>query len=337
MIQKMVETHTDIFPEVAGFGPLHEGYREARKGKRYHEEVLRFSENLESNLLNLSEELESGDYRPKGFKEFEIFDPKHRIIEAPYFRDRVVHRSLHLSLEPVFENTFIYDSFACREGKGTHEGVDRAHYFLRKPENKYYLKCDIRSYFDSIDHSILKEKINRKVKDTRLIGLIDSLLGSYSSDLDDGKGLPIGTLYSQLFANIYLNGFDHFVKQSLQSDFYLRYMDDFVLFSDSKKRLHNLKKSMKGYLSSNLELSLPESKTCIEPVDKGLTFLGYRIFPSHREIRSRNKKKFRRKLSGFKDSSKDFQDVLKSIESWKGHSSHADAENLRRVTLGYLW
>lgn len=332
----MVETYSNVFPKVAGFGPLYKGYREARKGKRDHNEVLRFSKDLESNILDISRDLKTGEYEPKGFKEFEIFDPKHRVIEAPYFRDRVVHRSLYLSLEPIFENTFIYDSFACREGKGTHKGVDRAHYFLRKPENSYYLKCDIRSYFGSVDHEILKEKIRRRIKDPELLDLVDSLLDSYSSEVGEGKGLPIGTLYSQLFANIYLNSFDHFVKQKLQADYYTRYMDDFVLFSGSKDRLHGLEESMRGYLNNKLELKLPESKTCIEPVSKGLTFLGYRMFPSHREIRPRNKKKFKRKLSEFKSSSESFPDILDSIESWKGHSSHADTENLREDLLSML-
>jgi len=331
----MTTTHSDLFPEVASFSGLHQGFREARKGKRHHDEVLQFSDNLESNLLSLSRELESGCYEPKGFKEFEIFDPKHRLIEAPYFRDRVVHRSLHQTLEPVFDRSFIYDSFACREGKGTHEGVDRTHYFLRKPGNSYFLKCDIRNYFGSVDHEILLDRISCRVNDSKLMGLIDSLLSAYSSDIGEGRGLPIGTLYSQLFANIYLNGFDHFVKQSLQADYYVRYMDDFVLFSGSRDRLHSLEDSMRGYLRDNLELKLPEEKTCIEPVSKGLTFLGYRIFPSHRKIRSRNKKKLRRKIKKFqKQSSTDFEDFLTTIESWKGHAQHADTRNLLEKYLG---
>jgi len=315
----LTETFTDLFSEVASFSGLHQGFREARKGKRYHDEVLQFSEDLESNLLSLSRELKSGCYKPKGFKEFEIFDPKHRLIEAPYFRDRVVHRSLHQTLEPIFDRSFIYDSFACRKGKGTHEGVDRAHYFLRKPENVYFLKCDIKNYFGSVDHGILKERIRRNIGDSEIIELIGSLLASYSSDVGKRKGLPIGTLYSQLFANVYLNSFDHFVKQGLQADYYVRYMDDFVLFSDSKERLHNLEKAMKGYLRDKLGLRLPESKTCIEPVDKGLKFLGYRLFPTHRELRKRNKKKFLRKIRNFKIHSNEFEQVLDSIESWKGH------------------
>jgi len=333
---QLTETYSDIFPQIAGFKSLHEGYREARKGKRYNDEVLKFSDNIESNLLNLSRDLKPGDYRPKGFKEFEIFDPKHRVIEAPYFRDRVVHRSMYHTLEPLFENRFIYDSFACREGKGTHEGVDRTHYFLRKPENKYFLKCDIRNYFGSVDHEILLDRVRKVVDDSKVLGLIKSLLNAYSSDVGESKGLPIGTLYSQLFANIYLNGFDHFVKQSLQADYYVRYMDDFVLFSDSKERLHSLEDSMRGYLRDNLELKLPEEKTCIEPVCKGLTFLGYRIFPSHRKIRPRNKKKFRTKISNYKSGSESFEDFLDSIESWKGHSTHADTENLRKTILGSM-
>lgn len=332
----MVETFSNIFPEIASFESLYNGYREARKGKRDHEEVLRFSQDLESNLLRLSTKLKNGNYESKGFKEFEIFDPKHRVIEAPYFRDRVVHRAMHKVLNPIFENKFIYDSFACRTGKGTHKGVDRTHYFLRKPENEYYLKCDIRSYFGSIDQEILKDQIGRRVDDQAVINLIDTFLSSYSSDIGHDKGLPIGTLYSQLFANIYLNGFDHFVKQNLCADYYVRYMDDFVLFSDSKNRLHKLEASMRGYLSNQLKLNLPKSKTCVEPVSKGLTFLGYRIFCSHRELRPRNKKKFKRKLAMFKTGRVEFSKVLDSIESWKGHASHADTKNLSSEYLGEL-
>lgn len=321
-----------LFPKICSFESLYRGFREARKGKRYNVEVLRFSEDLEGNLLNLSRQLRERSYEPEGFKTFILFDPKERRISAPYFRDRVIHRSLHNTLEPVFEKRFIYDSYACRLGKGTHRAVDRLQYFMREKENSYYLKCDIRGYFDSVDHRVLREEISRKVDDEGIDWLVSKLLEDYSSDVGEGKGMPIGTLYSQLFANIYLDRFDHFVKQSLGVSYYVRYMDDFVLLSDSKHRLHDWKDAMQGFLEQELELDLPGCKTTLEPVEKGATFLGYRVFPGYRRLRKRNKLKFRRRLREQKEELKEgkisFQELRQSLASWKGHARHADTERL---------
>ena len=331
----MVNSYSECFDQIAGFQPLYKGYREARKGKRYNGEVLGFSKNVEENIYKLSDELLAGDYRPKGFKEFKLYDPKEREISAPYFRDRVVHRSLHQSLEPFFDKKFIEHSFACRKGKGTHAGVRQAQSFMRKQDSKYFLKCDVKSYFDSVDHRILLEILDRQIRDGRITDLVEVILA------DSGeRGLPIGTLYSQLFANVYLNEFDHFVKQGLQEDCYVRYMDDFVFFSDSKQRLHELREASQGYLREKLNLDLPFSKTCLEPVNKGLTFLGYRIFPGHRKLRKRNKKKFKHRLKVQKEALSreeiDFSELKDSIDSWKGHASHADTEQLKKKYLGTL-
>ncbi|MFB6159406.1 MAG: reverse transcriptase domain-containing protein [Candidatus Nanohalobium sp.] len=304
------------------------------------EKVVKFSSDLESNILELSRQLESKSYCPKGFKNFTLFDPKEREISAPYFRDRVVHRSLHRVLEPIFEKRFIYDTYACRPNKGTHAGVDRLQGFMRKQDTDYYLKCDIRAYFDSVDHSILVQEVGRKVSDERVLWLVKKFLENYSSNIGENKGMPIGTLYSQLFANIYLDRFDHFVKQSLEASYYIRYMDDFILLSDSKNRLHGLKDAMQGYLESELELDLPDSKTTLEPIEKGATFLGYRVFPHYLLLRKRNKLKFKRRLSRQKGELKNgelsFQELRQSIASWRGHAEHADTENLRREYRGEL-
>jgi retron-type reverse transcriptase len=163
----MVNSISNNFENIASFEALFKGCRATRKGKRYKGETIRFTANLESNLVELSSDLRSGIYEPKGFKHFSICDPKEREIYAPYFRDRVVHRSLHLEVEPFLDKKFIYDSYTCREGKGTHPGVDRAQDFLAKGSNKYYLKCDIRKYFDSIDHEILKDIFSRYVRDEK--------------------------------------------------------------------------------------------------------------------------------------------------------------------------
>lgn len=334
----MVNSVSNNYENIASFEALFKGCRAARKGKRYKGETARFTANLESNLVELSSDLRSESYEPRGFKHFTITDPKEREIYAPYFRDRVVHRSLHLEVEPFLDKKFIYDSYACREGKGTHAGVNRAQEFLAKGRNKYYLKCDIRKYFDSIDHEILMDIFSRYIGDEKTQDLVGKFLDSYHTE--EGKGLPIGALYSQLFANLYLNKFDHFVKQSLGVEHYVRYMDDFVLFSDSKKELHDWRRAMQNYLEKELKLNLPEDKITLEPTEKGLTFLGYRIFSNQRLVRKRNKKKFKRRLrkqkKALKSNEIDFSEVRESINSWKGHASHADTGNLVKSYLGKL-
>ncbi|QGA80034.1 reverse transcriptase/maturase family protein [Candidatus Nanohalobium constans] len=331
----MVNSFSKDFETVAGFQPLYKGYKKARKGKRYSSEVLAFSESLEDNLFDLSNDLLTQSYCPKGFKEFKLFDPKEREIKAPYFRDRIVHRSLHISLEPFFDKRFIEHSYACRKGKGTHAGVDKAQEFMNKSDAEYFLKCDVEDYFGSVDHKILTDMLDRKIRDDRIVDLVRTIL----ADSGD-KGMPIGTLYSQLFANIYLNKFDHFVKQSLQADYYVRYMDDFVFFSDSKQRLHQLREASKGFLRKELDLSLPFSKTTLEPIQKGLIFLGYRIFPNHRKLRKRNKLGFKerhgKQRSELQRGELTFSELRDSIESWKGHAEHADTENLCENFLGSL-
>lgn len=336
----MPKKKSNLYPKIYSFKSLYKGYQDAKKGKRYKGEVVRFSEDLEGNLLELSKNLQNREYRSKGFKEFKLFDPKEREISAPYFRDRVVHRSLHRTLEPIFEKRFIYDSYACRPGKGTHGGADRLQYFMRKQDTKYFLKCDIRGYFDSVDHEILREEVGRKIDDEGLDWLISVLLDSYCSSKGECKGIPIGTLYSQLFANVYLDRFDHFVKQSLEVGYYIRYMDDFILLSDSKKELHHWKQIMQAWLKNNLKLDLPESKITLEPIEKGATFLGYRTFPRHRKLRKRNKLKFRRRLERQKELLKEgeisFEKIRQSINSWKGHAEHADTRRLVKKCLGEL-
>jgi RNA-directed DNA polymerase len=332
----MVQSISNVFDDITGFESLYRSYKEASKGKRCKSEVLKFSENLEENLFELSRNLREGVYEPKGFKQFKLFDPKEREISAPYFRDRIVHRSIHRELELFFDKKFICDSYACREDKGTHSGVDRAQEFMRKEDVDYFLKCDICDYFGSVDHDILLEMVDRYVREDMLGDLIDTII----SDYGDGKGLPIGTLYSQLFANVYLNCFDHFVKQKLRADYYVRYMDDFVFFSDSKQELHDFREQCRGYLKGNLNLDLPYSKTTLEPVNKGLTFLGYRIFPGYRLLRKRNKMKFRERLAVQQEKLREdeisFNELRQSLESWRGHAKHADTENLLDTQVGHV-
>jgi retron-type reverse transcriptase len=208
---------------------------------------------MENELLRIREELRNKTYKPKPLRIFRIREPKVREIGASDFRDRVVHHAVCNVIEPILERGYIHHSYACRVGKGTHRAVRQAQIFGRK--NRYYLKCDIKHYFASIDRDILKEIIVRKLKDPDLIWLLNTIIDRAPSDQPE-KGIPIGSLTSQHFANLYLDRLDHYIKDYLRVKSYLRYMDDFILFCDEKTDLHSLHISIRNFLHDELELEL---------------------------------------------------------------------------------
>ncbi len=289
-LQKMPKTYKNLFENICSFENLHEAYLKARKGKGYGEDVIGFSYNLEENLFKIKEELETQSYKPGAYKEFHIYDSKKRLIKAPSFRDRVVHHALCNVIEPVFDKTFIYDSYACRKGKGTHKGVDRLQKFIRKTNESYALKCDVVQYFPSIDHEKLLEIIGRKIKDEKVMWLVEVIIRSSETPAGSKKGLPIGNLTSQLFANIYLNEPDYFVKHKLKIMSYVRYVDDFVIL-ENKQKLSEIKSQVIEFLRT-LKLEIHSKKSNVFPVKHGIDFLGCRIFHSHRLLRKANVKKF---------------------------------------------
>jgi RNA-directed DNA polymerase len=241
-----------IFEQVVAFDNLLLAFRKARRGKRRRPPVAGFELRLERELLALQLELLTGDYQPGGYRLFTIYERKPRLIAAAPFRDRVVHHALLNVIEPVIDRRFIDDSYACRAGKGTHAAVERYQHWSRR--HAYALKVDIARYFPSIDHDILKGKLRRYLKDARVLRLFDRIIGSgppfeetgladyFPGDdlfgpIERGRGIPIGNLTSQFLANLYLDGFDHFVKEVLGVRPYLRYVDDMVLLDDDKGRL----------------------------------------------------------------------------------------------------
>ena len=248
-------------------------------------------------------------------------------------------------IEPIFEPTFIFDSYACRKGKGTHKAVDRFTEFSRK--NAYVLKCDIKKYFPSIDHEILKTQFRRKIRDAQVLWLIDLIVDNSNpqeyvheyfegddllTPLNRQRGIPIGNLTSQFFANIYLNRFDHFVKEDLRCRYYIRYMDDFVVLEKDKARLHQMKAEMAGYLAQ-FRLKLHAHKCQIFPVKDGTDFLGYQVFPTHRRLRPSSVRRARRRLRRLREDYEhekiSWADVNHSVQSWLGHVKHADTYGLR--------
>jgi retron-type reverse transcriptase len=242
-----MKRYKHLFEQVCSFENLHAAAYAALRGKRGKKPAAAFFANLEEELVALRFELLDGTYRHGDYHYFQIHEPKERRVAAAPFRDRVVHHAIVRVVEPLFEARFIEDSFACRKGKGTHAGMRRAAQLARK--YPYALKCDIRKYFANIDHEILSNQLARVIGDQCLLDLMNGILASHSEGSrmiwgDDlfsvrriGRGLPIGNLTSQFWANVYLNALDHFVKHELRCKGYIRYMDDFLLFSHNKVRL----------------------------------------------------------------------------------------------------
>ena len=347
-----MKRHRNLFERVCSWPNLLVAARRAQRGKRFKGSVAEFNVNRERELLKLQEELTDGSYRPGPYFEFYVYEPKKRLISAAPYRDRVAHHALCNVIEPLLDATFIDNSFACRAGKGQHAAADRFTYYARR--HRYALKCDVRKYFPSIDHEILMERIARTIGDAKVLGLIQTIVDSTNpqepadayfpgDDLftpsERRRGLPIGNLTSQVFANVYLNGFDHFVTQELRLPAFVRYVDDFALFSDDKSQLCDAKVAMQDRLNG-LRLKLHPRKCHVYPVEHGVEFVGYRIFPTHRRLRSKNAKRAIRRLrwrrKQYAAGEIAFPQLRQSIMSWLGHVSHADTWGLRGSVLSQL-
>jgi len=340
-----------LFQQIACFQNIHRAYLGARKCKRYRASVLRFGCCLEENLLALRRELLNKTYRHGGYREFMVMDSKKRFIKAPLFRDRVVHHAICNIIEPNFEKSFIYDSYACRKGKGTHGAIIRLEKFIKAlspcPRERdetgrqtpldnhatrhltgqvYCLKCDISKYFDNVSHEILLELLKKKIKDENILWLLREIISS------NPRGIPIGNLTSQLFANIYLNKFDHFIKRVLRERYYIRYMDDFLILSDNKNRLREDKEKIKKFLAERLKLELHPKKAEIFPIDRGIDFLGYVVKDGYRLLRKSTVKRFIKKRRRYKVMAKNGkrteQELKGFCDSWRGYASFANSYKL---------
>lgn len=338
----MARTAKNLYPAIYSFESLYYAYLRARRNKRYRHEVLRFTARLEEELITLQNELIYQTYRPGRHREFVIHEPKTRVIMAPPFRDRVVHHALVAVIEPIFERGFIYDSYACRVGKGTHAGANRVTEFLRRAQAEwgrvYCLKADVSQYFPSIHHETLKALIRKRIACSSTLWLIDTIIDSTAEEGDPSpRGLPVGNLTSQLFANVYLNELDQFIKHTLRVRYYVRYMDDFVVLHHDKRALWDIKREVECFLADRLLLRL-NHRTGVFPISQGIDFLGYRIWPTHRLLRKSSIKRARR---GFKKLARDYAEgriplerVKASIMSWLGHCKHANTYRIREKVLG---
>jgi retron-type reverse transcriptase len=323
--------------KIFDWGNIRLAYKNASHGKRGRGATAAFEMLLADNLLELQKELEEQTYQPGGYTSFYIHEPKKRLISAAPFRDRVVHHALCNITVPYFERLFIADSYANQKGKGTHRALDRCTQFARR--YKYVLPCDVKQFFPSIDHVVLLETLGRMLPDDSAMWLIEKILASGRGILSEEygmvyfpkddlfsvnrpRGLPIGNLTSQWWANCYLNPFDQFVKRELGCHGYLRYVDDFLLFSDSKRELLLWREKILKRLE-RFRLTLHEGSMYPKPVTEGIPFLGFQIFPDHRRLKSRKGYAFRRKLFHLLDVAVD-KKINASIQGWINHVRYGD-------------
>jgi retron-type reverse transcriptase len=336
----------DLWPRLVSWENLMEAARAAARGKRNRPDVARFLHELEPNLCKLQRELEEGTWRPGGYRTFWIRDPKPRQISAAAFRDRVVHHALIRVLEPVFEPRFTGHSFASRKGFGQHRALMLARAAVGR--YRYVLKCDIRKYFPSIDHEILKGLIERVIKCGRTLEIARRIIDgsneqeevveyfpgdSLFTPFERRRGLPIGNQTSQFFANVYLNPLDHFVMRELKPALYLRYVDDFVLFGDDKRELGAMGRKIRGFLY-RLRLGLHERKFRVYRCDDGVTLLGWRLRPRQTRLARRNVVRMRRRLKKmvalYHAGQLRFEDVQRRVQAWLGHAAFGDTWRLRQ-------
>lgn len=321
-------------------------YQNASRGKRGRGATAEFEYNLGDNLIGLENELNEKTYQPGAYSSFYIHEPKKRLISAAPFRDRVVHHALCNITQPYFEELFIADSYANRVGKGTHRAIDRCQQFARK--YKYVLQCDLAQFFPSIDHAVLRETLKRMLPDESIFWLVDRILASGQGILADEydmlyfpgdnllsanrpRGLPIGNLTSQLWANGYLNPFDHFIRRELGCRAYLRYVDDFLLFGDDKRELMHWRNAIVNRLE-RLRLTLHIGSAHPRPVSEGIPFLGFVVFPDHRRLKQRKGYAFQRKLRHLLRTASD-ETIRATVQGWVNHVRYADTFHLRESVL----
>ncbi|AUB82061.1 reverse transcriptase/maturase family protein [Candidatus Thiodictyon syntrophicum] len=342
----------DLWPRLVAFENLWFAWRRARRGKSRSQGTALFELDLEHNLVGLQRELTQGTWTPGPFRLFTIYEQKARLIAAAPFRDRVVHHAVMRVIEPPLDARFISDSYACRRGKGTHRAVARYQEWARR--YRYAMKLDVRRYFPSIDRLLLRDCLARRIKDRRVLALLEQIIDSgpdYSerpapfpgddllTPLERPLGIPIGNLTSQFFANLYLDDFDHWVKESLRCPAYLRYVDDMVLLADDKQQLADWRAAI-GERMAALRLRLHPERGQIERTADGFTLLGYRVFPGFCRLRSENPIRCGRRLRGLAAALAagriGWEPIDASIHAWVGHACQADTLGLRTAVLGRL-
>ncbi len=343
----MMKSYSNLYDKLCSSENLRAAFRKARKGKSKKWYIREFETDLKNNLLKLRKELVELAYEPRPLKIFVIRDPKTRVISASNFRDRVVHHAVCNIIEPIFDRTFICDSYANRRGKGTHAALRRFDSFKRKVAQNgklvrsakdnnmvvgYFLKADIRHYFDSVDHDVLMGIIRNRIYDEKVLTLIRKILNNHTSKIP-GKGMPIGNLTSQFFANLYLNELDYFVKHRLKAKYYMRYVDDFVILHRRKEVLAEWKDEINEFLKT-IKLELHNDKSKIYTLYSGANLVGFRIFYHYRLPKKSNIQLFTKRTKKFcemyQNKEMQFEDISKRVDGWLAYVEWSNSYKLCR-------
>jgi len=306
---------------------LCDAWTEFIRGKKSRKDVAEFSLNLSQNIYRLHEDLRTKIYRHGAYEAFSISDPKPRSIHKATVRDRLLHHAIYRVLYPYFDKKFIYDSYSCRQLKGTHRALNRFNDFVAQVSQSssrtcWVLKCDVRKFFASIDQVTLTDIFKRHIGDADTVWLIERTIESFQST-GPGKGLPLGNLTSQLLVNVYMNEFDQFIKHRLKLRYYIRYADDFVIMHHDKNVLMEVLPKVQSFLDEQLKLSLHPDKVFLKTAASGVDFLGWVHFPHHRVIRTTTKKRMFKKIN-------DSGQKPEVVQSYLGLLSHGDANTLKQ-------
>lgn len=333
----------NLFEKIISLENLLIAWQKFKSGKTGRKEVKKFEYHLEDNLFNLHKELRENKYQHGNYNSFYLQDPKLRHIHKASVKDRIVHQAFFQILEPVFEKKFIFDSYASRKNKGLHKGVKKLRSCLLKESrnnnrNCWIVKCDIRKYFENIDHKILLKIIEKKIKDKKCLDLIGKIINSFQSA--GGRGLPLGNVTSQLFANVYLNELDKFAKEKLMAKYYLRYNDDFIIIHKNREYLERIVGEIANFLTIKLNLLLHPDKIIFRKYIWGIDFLGYVLYPHFTLPRKRNRKRLigeiRKKITLYKSQRISFQSLVGAVNSYLGFLKETDAFKLKQM-LKYLY
>jgi len=347
-----MKTYRAIYQRIISLSNLIWAERKARKGKTTRSYVIEFEKNLLKNLNDLHYELKNQTYKPKPLKTFVLRDPKTRKISKSDFRDRVIHHAIINVLEPIFDKGFIFDSCANRKGKGNLFALKRFNQFARKVSkngrviqnrfndnnmvNGYCLKADIKHYFQEVNQSVLINMIQRKIKDKQTLWLIKQIISNISKDANSFKGMPLGNLTSQFFANLYLNELDQFVKHQLKAKYYIRYVDDFIILHYSKGQLMAWKDQIEDFLQQELKLTLHPDKSKILHLFRGVDFVGFRNFYYFSLLRRRNIKKMKNKCRKFKLGETDESTLREIFQGWQAYAKWANTHKLRKCIMSNI-
>ena len=319
---------SSLINQITDFENIQYAYRLSQGGKgKYRTEAMEFALNETANLVELQKELKEGRYEFGGYFRFMVYEPKERVIHAPRYKDKLVQLAINNVLKHIYKPTYIYDSYACIDGKGTHKAVDRVSAFMRQAHWKYgqgayIIKLDISKFFYSIDRDVLKRILPKKIKCKETLSLLYQIIDS--ARLIDQVGIPLGNLLSQLFANVLMNEFDQFCKRRLSIKYYIRYADDAIAFVENKTKAQRVLWSMQSFLEDETRLNINPKKTKIFPIDQGVNAYGFKIYRTHRLLRDDSKRRIKRKAKKMRrliaEGLMTAEKAEQILNSWQGHA-----------------